>query len=186
MADEKKKTKKVTTELPSKSRGGRGGVKGKANAKPITKRKAEDGRPRLEFNLKEVEALGAIQCTYDEMAAVLCCSADTITRRMKEEPSFAEAYKKGVEGGKVSLKRKQFTLATGGNVTMLIWLGKQHLGQTDKIVQKNINAGSLALLTHLSPKERLEALKRGLDNNSNIGAEANNGGAGATDTANSK
>jgi hypothetical protein len=31
----------------------------------------------------------------------------------------------------MSLKRKQFDMAMKGNVTMLIWLGKQTLGQRD-------------------------------------------------------
>ena len=38
---------------------------------------------------------------------------------------------------KVSIKRKQFELAMQGNVQMLIWLGKQHLGQKDKPVDNS-------------------------------------------------
>jgi hypothetical protein len=152
----------------------------KFKGKLITKRKPEDGRPKIVFDLKAVQALGAIQCTYEEMAAVLNCSPDTITNRMKEDLAFSDAYKKGVESGKMSIKKKQYNMSEGGNVTMLIWWGKQHLGQTDKVVQKNINAGSLALLTHLSPKERLEALKRGLMDNP--GAGGCNGNNNAADT----
>jgi len=172
MADENKKEKPSPKITGKRGRGNRG------QKNNIPKRKAEDGRPRLEFNLKEVEALGAIQCTYDEMAAVLNCHPDTINNRMKEDIAFSTAYKKGIEGGKQSVKRKQYQMALAGDRTMLIWWGKQHLGQTDKVVQKNINAGSLALLTHLSPKERLEALRRGLDSNINTGADTTNGGAG--------
>ncbi len=36
----------------------------------------------------------------------------------------------------MSLKRKQWEMAMGGNITMLIWLGKQNLGQTDKVEQR--------------------------------------------------
>lgn len=32
----------------------------------------------------------------------------------------------------MSLRRKQYEMAAGGNPTMLIWLGKQYLNQTDK------------------------------------------------------
>jgi hypothetical protein len=42
---------------------------------------------------------------------------------------FAEYFKKHSVGGRISLRRSQFKLATAGNSTMLIWLGKQHLGQ---------------------------------------------------------
>lgn len=36
----------------------------------------------------------------------------------------------------MSLKRKQWEMAMNGNITMLIWLGKQNLGQTDKVEQR--------------------------------------------------
>jgi hypothetical protein len=147
--------------------------------KPKVKKNLLPGTNKIVFDLKQVEAIGTIQCTYEEMAAVLGCSADTVTRRMKEDTAFAEAYKKGIEGGKASVKRTQFKMAMNGNATMLIWFGKQHLGQTDKVVQKNINAGSLALLTHLSPKERLEALKRGLMDNPAGAGNGNNNAADA-------
>ena len=34
--------------------------------------------------------------------------------------------------GKISLRRYQFRQAEKGNASLLIWLGKQYLGQTDK------------------------------------------------------
>ena len=62
-----------------------------------------------------------------EMAAVLDCSKDTLERR----------YKEVIENGRLrrnaSLRRKQYEVATGGNPTMLIWLGKQFLGQKDQV-----------------------------------------------------
>jgi hypothetical protein len=36
------------------------------------------------------------------------------------------------QAGFVSLRRKQYELAMAGNATMLIFLGKQYLGQADK------------------------------------------------------
>ena len=41
--------------------------------------------------------------------------------------------------GKISLRRAQFEKAIGGNVAMMIWLGKQHLDQRDKIEQTTYN-----------------------------------------------
>jgi hypothetical protein len=38
----------------------------------------------------------------------------------------------GAQTGKASLRRMQFKAAEDGNVTMLIWLGKQFLGQKDQ------------------------------------------------------
>ena len=34
---------------------------------------------------------------------------------------------------KIELRQKQWELAMMGNVQMLIWLGKQYLGQSDKV-----------------------------------------------------
>ena len=34
---------------------------------------------------------------------------------------------------KIELREKQWELAMMGNVQMLIWLGKQYLGQSDKV-----------------------------------------------------
>lgn len=39
----------------------------------------------------------------------------------------------GKETGKASLRGKQFAVAMTGNPTMLIWLGKNMLGQKDQV-----------------------------------------------------
>lgn len=83
-------------------------------------------RPKLEIDEETVFKLASIQCSYEEMADVLNCDPSTLTRR------FAQVIKEGRSQGKTSLKRKQFEVAMTGNTSMLIWLGKQILGQTDK------------------------------------------------------
>jgi hypothetical protein len=45
---------------------------------------------------------------------------------------FAAEIAKGRAEGRTSLRRKQWELAMGGNATMLIFLGKNMLGQTDR------------------------------------------------------
>lgn len=87
-------------------------------------------RPRKKIDPVQVEQLATIQCTYDEIARVVGCSTDTLKRR------FADRIEKGRETGRMSLRRTQFTKALGGNTTMLIWLGKQHLGQSDRLVNQ--------------------------------------------------
>lgn len=88
--------------------------------------RAKPGPKPIAIDEKLVEKLATIMCTMKEIGAVIGCSVDTLERR------FAEIIEKGRENGKMSLKRKQYEIAMGGNVTMLIWLGKQHLGQTNK------------------------------------------------------
>jgi hypothetical protein len=101
----------------------------------------KNGRPKIEFTDKvweNIEELCKIQCTASEIASFLKTSTDTLSRRVKEKygKTFAEYYKIHSEGGKSSLRRAQWKKAVHeGNTAMLIWLGKQYLGQTDKVEQ---------------------------------------------------
>ena len=79
-----------------------------------------------------VERLAHIQCTHSEIASALGLSVDTLARN----PHFAEAYKRGADGGRKSLRRMQFESANRGNVVMQIWLGKQYLGQSDHVTSE--------------------------------------------------
>lgn len=83
-------------------------------------------RPRKKIDPEQVLKLAAINCSYEEMAAVLKCDESTLTRR------FAQVIKEGRANGRMSLKRKQYEVAMGGNVGMLVWLGKQLLDQKER------------------------------------------------------
>jgi hypothetical protein len=100
------------------------------------------GRPRKEIDQHTFEGLCEIQCTLEEIAGVLRVSEDTVERWCERtyELGFADAYKKFSATGKTSLRRSQFELAKKGNPTMLIWLGKQYLGQIDKPVPEDPDA----------------------------------------------
>lgn len=72
--------------------------------------------------------------TNEDIAAILDLSKDTIERAIKKEYgiSFA-AYKEQKQSSlRFTLFAKQIEVAKNGNVAMLIWLGKQYLGQSDK------------------------------------------------------
>ena len=95
-------------------------------------------RPRINIDEKDwetVEELCGIFCTAEEISGVLKISVDTLDRRVKEKFGFgfADLYKNWSAKGKISLRRAQFKNAIKGNATLQIWLGKQSLGQTDKI-----------------------------------------------------
>jgi hypothetical protein len=95
-------------------------------------------RPRFEIDWVVFDELCDIQCTQEEIAQVIGCSVDTIQRAVKRDKGvgFAEYYKKASAGGKTSLRRFQWAAAKGGSVPMMIWLGKQYLGQSDKVESK--------------------------------------------------
>ncbi len=100
---------------------------------------AKGGRPLTELNYDKLEAMCKIFATGEECAGVLGIDYDTLNRRLKEEGlgGFTDYYKKHSSHGKVSLRRAQMQLALAGNATMLIWEGKQFLGQSDKIEEKS-------------------------------------------------
>jgi len=97
----------------------------KAAEKPTDKPKRR-GRPRKQVDEKTLRALAKINCTREEMAAVLGVSTDTLAR------NYAELIKEESANGKMSLRRMQWKKALEGNITMLIWLGKNELGQRDQ------------------------------------------------------
>lgn len=72
-------------------------------------------------------------CTLDDIAGFFDCSVDTIENWCKKtyRETFSDIFKKKASIGRVSLRRKQFEVAMSGSVPMLIWLGKQQLGQRD-------------------------------------------------------
>lgn len=99
-----------------------------------------------------IDKLSRLQCTEDEIAMVMGCSARTLRRNKK----FIRIHNKGLLSGHASLRRLQWVSAEGGkmlkrtmrtdktgaviteetflepSVTAQIWLGKQYLGQSDK------------------------------------------------------
>ena len=101
---------------------------------PEMKTKPKMGRPRKEIDQKTFEGLCEIQCTLTEIASVFRVSVDTIERWCKRtyEETFAESYKKFMETGKTSLRRLQWRHAQT-NPAMAIFLGKNYLGQSDKL-----------------------------------------------------
>jgi hypothetical protein len=100
------------------------------------------GRPRKEINIETLRNAVRIQCTAEECAGLLQVSEDTIDRRLREEgyEGFADFYKSHSAEGKASLRRQQWKAAEAGNPTMLVWLGKQWLGQRDQVSVDNTSS----------------------------------------------
>jgi hypothetical protein len=99
----------------------------------MTKKKApgelkKRGRKKIAIDYEKAEKLATIMCTQSEIASVLGVSLTVL----EHDPEFQRIHKKGMEHGKASVRRMQFTSANSGNATMQIWLGKQYLGQRDK------------------------------------------------------
>ena len=96
-------------------------------------------RPRIE--LEDIKFNG-----WDQLDAMIIWSnqvycadklginIDTLADRIKERTglSFSEYKEQKKEAMRLNLRKKQYDVAMAGNVSMLIWLGKNELNQSDK------------------------------------------------------
>lgn len=80
----------------------------------------------IDVSEKSIIDLASIGCTDGEMSSILSVSVDTLTR------NYAEVIEKGRSNLNMSLRRKQAEKALSGDTSMLIWLGKNRLGQRDQ------------------------------------------------------
>ena len=111
------------------------------------------GRPLKEIDAEQVKKLAMINCSYEEIAAVIGCDPKTLTNR------FSQVIKEGREHGKSSLKRAMWKKGViEGNCTMQIWLSKNMLGYKDRelhVASGSIEGGELIVnLTNISAKDR--------------------------------
>ena len=84
-------------------------------------------RPKkYDIDTEQVEKLASYGCSNTEIADFFGCTEGLIRK------SYSEFLTKGRSKGKIRLRQLQHKCAEDGNVTMLIWLGKQRLGQSDK------------------------------------------------------
>ena len=91
------------------------------------------GLPKKEIDWDEFEKLCALHCTKTEVASFFDVSKPTLDLKIKHkyDTTFQEVFKEKSAKGKLNVRRKQLQVALGGNVVMLIWLGKNWLGQCD-------------------------------------------------------
>jgi hypothetical protein len=103
-------------------------------------------RPRKELENMEFNGWDQLDSLIMWASAEYCAeklglSADSLSTRIKERHAmgFSEYKNKRKETLRINLLKKQYDVAMAGNVSMLIWLGKNELGQKDKIEQTNIS-----------------------------------------------
>ena len=111
--------------------------------------KGSGGRPRIEVDWKLVESLCRFHSPACEIADHLSMTMDTLDRRAQEAhgKTFAQYVSEKQNGwGKIRLRQLQWKAAESGNVSMLIWLGKQYLGQSDKQDIETNTTGPLVIV----------------------------------------
>tara|TARA_R100001594_G_scaffold111366_1_gene146108 strand:+ start:192 stop:572 length:381 start_codon:yes stop_codon:yes gene_type:complete len=83
-------------------------------------------RPKLDIDPDKVEMLASFGCSTIEIARLHNCDESTIRLRFKNE------LERGRENMKIKLRQLQWKQAENGNTSLLIFLGKQYLGQSDR------------------------------------------------------
>lgn len=85
------------------------------------------GRPKKVIDLAAVEELAAEGNTQADIADALDFARGNFLNRK----DVRAAYVRGVSQMRLRLRHWQVQAAKGGNIQMLIWLGRQYLGQSD-------------------------------------------------------
>jgi len=91
-------------------------------------------RPKkYQIDTIQLQKLATLGCTNKEMGDFFGCSADLL------EKSYSEFLIKGRAEQKMRLRQLQWKACESGNVTMLIFLGKNMLGQQDRIEETQLD-----------------------------------------------
>lgn len=91
------------------------------------------GYPPTPIDWDKVDRWLECGCLGTEVAASLGIHPDTLYNRCEEEKGivFSAYSKEKKSSGDKLLRQKQMEIAMKGDKTMLLWLGKQRLGQRD-------------------------------------------------------
>jgi hypothetical protein len=88
------------------------------------------GRPKANIDVEVVKAMASVGATNTDIADYIGVSDVTIRNR------FFDVLLKCRADRRNKLREMQWQAAQKGNTAMLIWLGKQELGQSEKVEQK--------------------------------------------------
>ena len=109
-----------------------------ARAKQVRSTKPGNAKA-LDLDVDQLERIAQLHCTIAEAATMLGCSERSLKHLLSPskntKPQYREAWERGKQSGKMSLRRLQWAHANGKGssaVTMTIHLSKHWLGETDK------------------------------------------------------
>ena len=96
--------------------------------------KKKAGRKEVKFDWEKLNIILRFGGTKKDSAEIMEVSEDTIERRIKKEydMTFTEYKTQKMAYMRMKILQKQYEVAMRGNVSMLIWLGKQNCNQVDK------------------------------------------------------
>jgi hypothetical protein len=89
--------------------------------------------PKKKINYERIKELAGWFCSEEEIADILEIEIDTL----KSDGKIQKNYRKSFSTTVSELRKIQLELARKGNPAMLALLGKQYLGQRDKVDVSN-------------------------------------------------
>ena len=125
------------------------------------KKKETRGRKKISIDWEKAAKLASYMCTAKEIGYILGVAADTLNYRCKTEQScnLEDFLAKNQSTSLASLRVQQFAAAKKGSIQMMIWLGKQYLGQRDQISQNIDQTTTYTELQSMSDKEIKNRIK---------------------------
>lgn len=90
-------------------------------------------RHKIKVDLEQVEEMAAEFCTQEEIATDMGFQRDLFRKRSE----IMDAFNRGKNAAKTSLRSMMFRAAKGGDRTMMIFLAKNELGYADVPKQEN-------------------------------------------------
>ena len=131
-------------------------AKKKPKPKAPRKRKAKIKQPPtaghpFEIDYSQIEDMAEWGFTEAQMGAWIGMGEEGFRKRKGRDPLLASAIEKGRGQGEGSLLKTQYDIAKEGDKTMLIWLGKQRLGQRDK---QEVDQNSTVNVTIVKPNRK--------------------------------
>ncbi len=104
-----------------------GKIKNPRKTKRVPQPNGARGRPKIiDIDEEELMKLASYHCTYKEMSKFFGCSMEHLQK------NYCKVVDVGRERTRQKLRKAQIDTALDGNPTMLIWMGKQALGQQDQ------------------------------------------------------
>jgi hypothetical protein len=102
------------------------------------------GKPPAKIDIEQLEKVAQLMCTIEEAAAFFGCCKRTLLRYL-DKPEYREAWERGANRGKMSLRRLQWKHANGTGssaVQMTIHLSKHWLGESERTLASLHHTGT--------------------------------------------
>lgn len=121
-----------------------------------------------------LEALLWAQCSDEEAAAYFGMTQDEYTSRIESDEDLGRVHELARIGGRAAIRVAQHEKALQGDTGMLTWVGKQALGQTEKVdvtARGTGETGSVTINQVILRELTGEQLERMLESARGIGRE---------------